>query len=297
MNLDDASAELYGRPLDEFMAARAELAEQAKSEGDPDIARRIKALRKPTAAAWILNQLVRSEQRAVAELVTLGEAMRSATAASDGETLRDLTATRKKTIGDLIRAAKALATEGGQRAGADVVNSLNDTLIAAVADPAAGAELLGGSLTKPLKHAGFGPLPTEPSAEVISLLAARSPSGRASSRRERRAERPARQPKDDVEARTEALRELEDSEAALDDAERRVSALRSTVSELRQRAEDARSRVEQLAAELETAQRTLRDAEIDVESTEDELESARRDVDVASRRRRDARLNARKHTG
>ena len=52
-----AAAELYGLPLGEFTAARAERARQARSGGDADAARVIGRLAKPTVVAWLANTL------------------------------------------------------------------------------------------------------------------------------------------------------------------------------------------------------------------------------------------------
>jgi flagellin-like hook-associated protein FlgL len=298
MNIDDAADELYGVPLAEFTSVRSDLAKQAKAAGDTELSGQIKAMRKPVAAAWVLNQLVRSERREVADLVALGEAMRSATAASDGATLRDLTATRKTLIAELIQAAKTLAANAGQPASAAAVNSVSDTLLAAVADPEAGAELLEGRLTKSLEHAGFGAFAPGGSAAVISLTAART--ARSEKRPVQRKDQPRKASKDPTAAsgdtREAALQELSEAESALNEAETRVNALRGTLSELRKRGDEARARVDRLAAELKRAERTLRDAEVAEEGADEDLEAARRDVEAAGRRRRDARLTAHRYT-
>lgn len=115
MDVDDAVADLYALPPDEFVAARNELAKRAKSEASAQAAARIKALRKPNLAAWVANQLARERRSDVGELVSLGEQMRSATAEQDGKRLRELTLRRKELVDTLLAQATELAGAAQQR--------------------------------------------------------------------------------------------------------------------------------------------------------------------------------------
>ncbi|MGH3162484.1 MAG: hypothetical protein ACRDOC_11405, partial [Streptosporangiaceae bacterium] len=58
--LAEAEAELYTDDPDGFTARRAELAEHARDAGEPAVAKKITALRKPTRSAWVVNRLVRA---------------------------------------------------------------------------------------------------------------------------------------------------------------------------------------------------------------------------------------------
>ena len=57
--LAEAEAELYTADPDGFTALRTELAERARDAGEPAVAKKITALRKPTRSAWVVNRLVR----------------------------------------------------------------------------------------------------------------------------------------------------------------------------------------------------------------------------------------------
>ena len=59
MDLESTAAELYGLAPGDFVAARTAAEKQARAEGDRELAGKIRALGKPTAAAWVANQLVR----------------------------------------------------------------------------------------------------------------------------------------------------------------------------------------------------------------------------------------------
>ena len=60
MDLDEAVGELYGLHPDEFLPARKGLAAKAKADKETGLAKAIESIRKPTAAAWAINQLVRA---------------------------------------------------------------------------------------------------------------------------------------------------------------------------------------------------------------------------------------------
>ena len=70
--------ELYGLPLDRFIPERAKLAKELSAAGERDQAVAVAALKKPSAAAWAVNQLVRTQGKALAELFHAGDALRSA---------------------------------------------------------------------------------------------------------------------------------------------------------------------------------------------------------------------------
>jgi hypothetical protein len=56
VELDD----LYGVPLDRFVPERAALVRALRSAGEREQAAAVAALRKPSVAAWAVNQLVRT---------------------------------------------------------------------------------------------------------------------------------------------------------------------------------------------------------------------------------------------
>src|SRR5438034_9907423 len=71
---------LYGLPLDEFTAARNELATRLRKAGQADAAERVRELRKPSVAVWTVNQLARRYPDEIEELVEGGKRLRDAQA-------------------------------------------------------------------------------------------------------------------------------------------------------------------------------------------------------------------------
>src|SRR5206468_2334360 len=94
---DAVADELYTLPRDEFTAARTERAKEAKAR-EPDLAKQIGQLRKPTVAAWLVNQVSRRHPREIEELADIGEKLRSAHQKLAGDQLRTLSRQRNDLI-------------------------------------------------------------------------------------------------------------------------------------------------------------------------------------------------------
>ncbi|NUT32742.1 MAG: hypothetical protein HOV79_06665, partial [Hamadaea sp.] len=146
---------LYGLPLEEFTPARQAAAKKARDAGDPDLAKAVTALRKPTVVAWLANQLVREHAAELTPLLDLGAALREATADLDGDQLRRLSAQQHQVVHALVQRAKRTAKASGRPVSEDTARGLEDTLHAALADPGAAAALQAGRLTEGLSRIGF----------------------------------------------------------------------------------------------------------------------------------------------
>src|SRR3954465_6716390 len=110
---DERSAQLYGLPLEDFTVERNALAAELRAAGDGPGAASVKALRKPTAAAWAVNQLVRAEPDLVEALLGAGgelrQAHRQAASGRGAEQLRAAAEAERRAVDQLVgRAAVVL---------------------------------------------------------------------------------------------------------------------------------------------------------------------------------------------
>jgi hypothetical protein len=115
---DDEPAELdelYRVKPADFIATRSRLAASAKERGDTKRAKQIEASRKPTMAAWAVNRLALSRKTTTNRLSQLGERLRAAHAAMDGDQIRELSAQQRRLIEKLARAAFDQAEIGGEK--------------------------------------------------------------------------------------------------------------------------------------------------------------------------------------
>lgn len=154
-----AVAELYGAAPEAFTGRRTELATAARDAGDRAAAKAIGALRRPTRAAWVVNQLARADPGASAKLAELGAALRAAQQAGHGPRLRELSAARGALV-DALTAA-ALAAAGVPDPPPSLRLEVSETLTAALADPGVAAAFATGTLTRAEQWSGFGILPAE----------------------------------------------------------------------------------------------------------------------------------------
>src|SRR5437867_10634597 len=69
---------LFKLPLTEFTAARNAMAARLKKEGAGEAAYRVKALGKPSVAAWAVNQIYWEHPGAFDELMAAGERLAQA---------------------------------------------------------------------------------------------------------------------------------------------------------------------------------------------------------------------------
>jgi hypothetical protein len=138
--MTDAADALYRLPLEDFTRERDALAKRLRAEKDRDGADAVKALRKPGTAAWIVNQLARSETACVEALLEAGESLRDAQAdalsgsGSAGD-LREAVAAERAAVDELLSLAAGLKP-GGRAPSRAITDKVRALLHGAATDPA-----------------------------------------------------------------------------------------------------------------------------------------------------------------
>jgi hypothetical protein len=276
--LAEVTDQLYEVHPAEFVPARNELARRLRAEGRKDLAAAVGKLRRPTPAAWAVNQLSRHDRGAVEDLVRRGEQLRAAQeralAGAPAAELREATRARRDALVALAESAVRFFAERGQAVDAHR-QDISDTLDAASLDPQAARAVLSGRLTTALEPpSGFGELGSFPT-ETFGLAptpGAEPPAPEVTDAE--RAAREARRRAEDLEATAEASearaerrrREVEEAEAEvarlerdLDAARRRVELATEDAEAARQAAAEARQAAARATAEREAAEAHLRD--------------------------------------
>jgi len=152
-----AIEELYGGAPEAFTGRRGELVSAAREAGDRAAAKAIGELRRPTRAAWVVNQLSRADPSAPRKLAELSAALSAAQRAGHGPRLRELSAARGALVDALT--AQALSLARVTDAPSSLREEVSGTLTAVVADPGVAAEFAAGTLTRAAQWSGFGVLP------------------------------------------------------------------------------------------------------------------------------------------
>ncbi|SEH52775.1 hypothetical protein SAMN04489835_0986 [Mycolicibacterium rutilum] len=242
---DDPLDDLYAAKPDAFTALRKQLAGDARKNGDADVAKRISGARKPTTAAWVVNQLAIGDDSVVQRLKDLGVRLRDAHAAMDGDRIRELSTEQRRLVDDFTRAA---FEEAGLKPTGGLRDDVTGTLQAAVADPDVADRL--GRLTKAETWSGFGEFGD--TAIVFSPTTRRKPPPKP----EKKAE-PA--PRDDREAaahkeRQQAKADLAAAEHARAQADDALAELQSDLAAARLRHQDAQRRLQEAERGLAAAE-------------------------------------------
>jgi hypothetical protein len=157
---------LYALPLDEFTAERDSLAKRLRKDGDREAADAVKALKKPSVAAWAVNQVRRDRPDDVRRLLDVTEELHRVYAgiASAGarERLGEAASMQRELIGSLVRCAGELLDAGGHGSGEATLTKVADTLRAAALDEELREQIAAGRVAKERRAAGLGPLASMP---------------------------------------------------------------------------------------------------------------------------------------
>lgn len=136
---DDDAGELLALPPEHFTEARNALAKRLRGEGRRDAADAIKALPRPTVALWALNAVARDQPALVEAFLACAEDLREAY--RSGGDIRAATGPERDAEAAVVSAAAALARAEGRNVTETVMDRLRQTMRAAAADTAIGAEL------------------------------------------------------------------------------------------------------------------------------------------------------------
>jgi hypothetical protein len=285
---------LYGEPLADFTPARdAAVKEAAKGDAaDKELAARVKALKKPSIAAWALNVLVRRESEQIDQVLALGESLRAAAESMSGEDLRALTKQRRQLTNALAGTARDLAREQDVRLTSAVVDQVEGMLTAAMLDPTSAQVVRSGLVVTAFTSTGISEVDVE---AVCAVPEALGESHRASATERQapslhlvpeddRVRREAAQDAVDEASRSvdEARSELEELEASVKDLHARRLQLQGEIDELRRRLAALEDDVDSVDEDLEEAEGARDDAAVVLEEAEEELAAARKELDKLS---------------
>jgi hypothetical protein len=266
--------ELYGLPLERFTPERNALAKELRNASKRAEAAEVAGLRKPSVAAWAVNQLVRTQKRTVSELFKAGDAVRAAHDAvlagrGDGASLRAAVERERLAVETLTVSARGLLSTDGHELSPTIIDRVGDTLHAAALEDVARAQVRDGRLERELRHVGLG-------------MAGGLPAPARSRRAPRKASEPATEP---APARAESERPVRERAQAR--AEARAAA-RVAEREARRRLERAERGVKLALERRDRAAETLAEAEAELSEVENELREAQDHVRDAERAARDA---------
>ena len=281
-SLAEIANELYAKPMEDFVAARAAAAKEAAGS-DKELGAAVRTLPKPSVAAWAVNMLAVHQPEALTELADLGGRMREAQASLDAAALRGLGRERRTMLAAAVDTARSVAQQHGRAISDAMATDVEETLRALTADEGAAAAVQSGRLLKTLSADGVNAVELEGSVAVPAAL----PAARA-------APAPAKAPvrKDQKESTTaagtdrtkpdkprlEAVRQtprptsppaLEKAKTALAEAQAAEAEAARLARDLQDQADELRSKIAELTQEASDLRNRLKAAE-------DRLEQSRK---------------------
>ncbi|WP_461163735.1 hypothetical protein [Arthrobacter sp. R4-81] len=164
--LAEIAQELYGLPLEEFVAARTAAAKSA----DREMATIIRGLPKPSAAAWAVNMFARHDPDSVRQLSELGQSMRAAQDSLDAVAMRELGQERRRLLSEVMDTVRTAAEQRGRKISDAVATEVEETLRAATADSGAAAAVRSGQLLKVLSSDGVDQVDLDGAVAVPQVL-------------------------------------------------------------------------------------------------------------------------------
>lgn len=257
--------ELYGLALPEFTPTRDARAKELKAS-DAQLAARVKGLRKPSMAAWVVNLLVRQESEQVAQVLQVGAALREAQASLAGEELRALTRQRRQLTAAVTNRARALAAENGQKVTPAVSDQVEATLTAAMVDEDCAAAVRSGLLVAALASTGVE------AVELGAAVAVPDALGFSASPRQAREEPPTGRPELHVVPDPDADRKaLAGARARLDETEEEVARATESLASAATDVAELEARSLQVQGEIDELRRRIAELETSLEEVDDEL--------------------------
>lgn len=226
---------LYGLDLDEFIPARDVTARRLRGEGKRDEADAVKALRKPSNPAWVVNQLARAEAGVVGELLAAGGHLREVQLGGSGD-LRKAMDEERRALDRAMRNAEEIATHA-KLASRATLDRVRETLHLAALDADVGAEVERGVLLKEGRASGFSDFsgfapaaPETPAPKAKGDRRSAAAAERAAAKQRERHDKAVAKARDKVAAAAKELakaeREVGRVQTALEKAERKAEAAR-----------------------------------------------------------------------
>jgi hypothetical protein len=234
---------LFQGPLEEFTAARNELAKSLRSDGEGEAADWVKGLSKPSRAAWLVNQLAVRKSDEITDLLGTGRVLQAAqeemlAGSTDRDKLREAAHREQQIIDSLLRTAEAIGGDHG--VGAQILTRVGETLKAASSDRDVALAIAAARLTKEQRAAGVG---------LVGPATPAKPKGKGAKAKDREAK--------DRRERQQQAKHRKEAERKLATAERNLERERDKLERARGTVEQAERRVHEAELDANSARRAL----------------------------------------
>jgi chromosome segregation ATPase len=168
---EEALDELYAADPDDFTARRNELAKQLRAAGDAAAADRVKALKKPSRAAWAINRFSGDEAKLRKQLLDAGAGLRDAQerlVAGEGDRteVREASERERAAVDKARDAVATISAEAGAQLSPAALERAVQTLHAVALDDDVRRDFERGRLTTDHEAVGLGGLDLAAAAQA-----------------------------------------------------------------------------------------------------------------------------------
>jgi hypothetical protein len=258
-DLETSSANLYRGPLEEFVRRRDALVKELRAIGRRDEAETIRTLRKPSRAAWTLDNAVLADSTAIERLAHAVRAAMETQSNGSGD-LRAAFESVRSAVREFAEAAAQAAGQAGHQTDAP---GIVPAVLAVMGDNDAFAALLAGRLVE---------IPEGGALDFLNAVPA------------------ARQPAE-PEVPTQDVQDTDDAAAAATaaaTAQAELDRAEASLAEARERAQSAQQALRDAEARLAAADQDLKRAWDEAAARRSDLERARQDAATSTATVQDA---------
>ncbi len=280
LDLDAELDRLYAAPPSEFTSARNALVKTLEAAGRKEDAARVKAAKKPNAAAWGVNQLALSAPRLLAALVASGDRLRAG-----GSDPKEAMKKRRDAVDEARRDVERAFKGAGLAVNPDILRRVSTTLEAIATYGSSPGGPAAGRLTEDVPAPGFdeiaslgllGSGATAPRAVASPARPAESPKAPVASpdkAAQRDADERALEEKREEKRREEARKELAERTKAAEQAREALKAAEKVVEAIRRKRASLEAALSEAVAEekaLEAQHAAAREASEKADAAEKE---------------------------
>ncbi len=263
-------AQLYGLPLNDFVPGRDALARELRRAGEKEQAAEVAKLKRPSVAAWAVNQLARRNRKELDLLLDAGHRLRSgqeeALKGGDREQFEAARSEHDRAVRELVGTARELLDSERGTASDQMLSSIERTLRYASIDEEQRAALASGRLTEEVDAPGFG--------AFAGMALPPAPPPRPAPRSDRPKQEPRAKP-DRQGARELRTSRVAEAQAALKLARERERRARQDLRAAEQAERKAAKEHERAADELANAREMADAAAAEVQKAADRVETER----------------------
>jgi hypothetical protein len=275
--LETAMLAVYRGPLDEFVSRRDALVKQLRAAKQREDADRVKALRKPSRTAWVLDNIVHEDPASIEQL---SAAISAAQTVHSGADLRAAMDNVRTAIRDVAAAGARVAIRAGQPIDA---SALVTAVHAVIGETSAFKDLRAGRLVD---------VPDGGGLDILSAITISVPSSPPVASSSQATPAPAPEPPNAASSAEQAKQAAQEAakaaERAIAAAHAELERAQASLAHAREQSARAEHSVRAAQGKLEAAEQAVLKAQAEAQARRADVEQARLDADAAAGAVRDA---------